>query len=124
MSITTKDKLAFALAMGRRTRADVRQVQELLRYAGTLDKLADTDWGRARRSSVQRKVTELCEELKGPSNRQPPCHCGTSLEDHRRMHMNHPFTPIPFVLDCCEAVFDGPRLKIRAPSGVEVEVPS
>jgi len=93
--MTTKDKLAFALAMGRHTRADVRQVQALLRYAGTLDKLADTDWGRARRADFQRKVKELCFEL--------------SAE-----HADGNVTPL----------FDGPRLKIRVPSGVEVEVPA
>jgi len=101
--ITTKDKLAFALAMGRHTRADVRQVQRLLRYAGTLRTIAETrhdsieqqhgDYDR--RERLRLKVKELCFEL--------------SAE-----HADGNVTPL----------FDGPRLKIRVPSGEEIEVPA
>lgn len=39
MSITTKDKLAFALELGRHTKATMRQVQALMRYAQALKAL-------------------------------------------------------------------------------------
>ena len=97
MSITTRDKLAFALAMGRHTRADVRQVQELLRYAAALEKLADTDWGRAKRTRIVKKVCDICADLSGPGYVVP-----LFAGDPRNV---------------------SPRLKIRVPAGVEVEVP-
>jgi hypothetical protein len=40
---TTKDKLEFAMLMARHTRATLRQVQALMRYAGTLQRLAEDD---------------------------------------------------------------------------------
>lgn len=72
---TTKDKLEFALAMGRHTRATVRQVQALMRYAGTLQRLAEDDCNiatddvglRARelkRARIRSRVTDLCADLR------------------------------------------------------------
>jgi hypothetical protein len=60
---TTKDKLEFALAMGRHTRASLRQVQALMRYAGTLQRLAEDecnvatdDAGLARRETKRKRI--------------------------------------------------------------------
>ena len=72
---TTKDKLEFALAMGRHTRASLRQVQALMRYAGTLQRLAEDACNVAtddaglharfqKRSRIKAKVTEILTELR------------------------------------------------------------
>jgi hypothetical protein len=71
---TTKDKLEFALLMGRHTRATLRQVQALMRYASTLQRLAEDDCNIAtddaglerrtrKRHHIARKVHEILAEL-------------------------------------------------------------
>lgn len=82
---TTKDKLEFALAMGRHTRASLRQVQALMRYAGTLRTLSQSttdsispgqDRIAARRWHIQRKVWFVCDELR---ELRCPC-CGAERD--------------------------------------------
>lgn len=108
---TTKDKLEFALAMGRHTRASLRQVQALMRYAVTLQRLAEDDCNVAtddaglgkrhhKRVSIQRKIRLVCAEIALDGDRPNTL---------RKAGMS------------CEAVFSGdPRgcvLKIRVPDG-------
>lgn len=74
MSATTKDKLEFTHAMARHTRATVRQCEALMRYAATLQRLAEDDCNRsaddvglarrwAKRKHIQDKVRQLCIEI-------------------------------------------------------------
>lgn len=70
---TTKDKLEFTHAMARHTKATVRQCEALMRYAATLQRLAEDDcnvatdgYGLARRADkrlrIKQKVMDLCKE--------------------------------------------------------------
>jgi hypothetical protein len=66
----TKSKLAFVWAMGRHSRATVRQCEALMRYAATLQRLAEddcnylwTDVQERKRRSLTNKAMELCCEL-------------------------------------------------------------
>lgn len=92
---STRDKLAFALEMGRRTRATVRQCEALLRLAGTLAGLAaidefDLTVAQIRKQErIQMDVIAITAELE---------------------------LPLP--------LFAGATLKIRVPDGGEVEVPA
>ncbi len=43
MAVTTRDKLEFVHAMARNTRATVRQCEALMRFAATLQRLAEDD---------------------------------------------------------------------------------
>jgi hypothetical protein len=110
---TTKDKLEFALVMGRHTRATLRQAQALMRYAGTLQRLAEDDCNVAtddagqqrrnrKRGKIGKRVAELCGEIQG-------------IPDP-----NDPDTPKTYN-EVCIPVFSGdPRgavLKIRVPDG-------
>src|SRR5262245_53236986 len=73
----TKAKLEFVHAMARHTRATVRQCEALMRYAATLQRLAEDDcnipmddtqrakWN-AKRLRIVRKVADICAELCGP----------------------------------------------------------
>lgn len=111
--MTTKDKLQFALSLGRHTKATVRQVQELLRYAGTLKQLAADDYERRKvdvndryndkkRLRIANKIGDICEQM--------------SLEER----LEGQGDPKRIILP----LFSGPRLKIRVPSGEEICVPS
>lgn len=127
--MTTRDKLAFALELGRRTRATVRQCEALLRYAGTLTHLAEVERMRElnmtevrKRVRIQRTVTELCREITGFTGKySDTCTCGGERVMHGRL--DHPFTPV-WESGTCEAMFTGATLKIRVPDGGEVVVPS
>lgn len=117
--MTTKDKLTFVHAMARLTRATVRQCEALMRYAGTLalyhaqaesERISIEEYAKYNR--IQRKVTELCGEIK--------CEIPVSVKATRaglipseETDANH---PVP--------LFAGPVLKIRTPGGEEIEVPS
>lgn len=68
---TTKHKLEFAVAMSRHTRATVRQIEALMRYASTLQRLAEkacnevfTDADDRKQLSIEEKVKKLCEEMR------------------------------------------------------------
>lgn len=67
---TTKDKLEFTHAMARHTRATVRQCEALMRYATTLQRLAEdqcnrewTERDELKRGRIQVKVSDLCHEM-------------------------------------------------------------
>ena len=67
---TTKAKLEFVHAMARHTRATVRQCEALMRYAGTLQRLAEdqcnrewTERDERKRTNIVRKVADVCAEL-------------------------------------------------------------
>jgi len=107
--MTTKDKLAFALEMGRCTRADVRQVQALLRYASTLKLMwaAGMTEDTPKCGRVYDKVYLITRELEDAARALEPQYGDVARQ--RAM---------------CTPMFDGPRLKIRVPAGVEVEVPA
>lgn len=132
MSITTKDKLAFALELGRHTKATVRQVQELLRYAGTLHRLTDTEWGRAKRAHIQRKVKELCSDLAEQRYDVVRNYCTIAsnldlldAQDLRDSWLEHnPDVDCQIVDMGVTLVFNGAHLKIRVPSGLEITVSS
>lgn len=64
MGITTKDKLSFALSLGRHTRATMRQVEMLIRYGQTLWMLERDHSLKAiaKRERIRGKVTELMHE--------------------------------------------------------------
>jgi hypothetical protein len=129
----TKDKLEFALAMGRHTRATLRQVQALMRYAGTLQRLAEDDCnvatddaGLARRKAkklrIANRVIALCNDIHGViaskprSYELPTCRgCGEEwLPEHKCV-------PEELRVRGCVPVFSGdPRgavLKICVPDG-------
>lgn len=62
----TKEKMEFALAMGRHTNVSMRQMERILRYTQTLHRLAVQqcngpweDRDQAKRERVQRKIGEL-----------------------------------------------------------------
>lgn len=74
ISATTKDKLEFTHAMARHTKATVRQCEALMRYAATLQRLAEDDCnvatdeeGQKRRDAkklrIANKVLTLCGEI-------------------------------------------------------------
>lgn len=129
MSATTKDKLEFAHAMGRHTRATVRQVEALLRYAATLQRLAEDDCNVSaddaglekrtlKRNRIQAKVWSICDDLQ--DMKCPSCGAERDLSKvlcHFRgcaaAKAGTVLQPVP--------VFNGdPRgcvLKIRVPSG-------
>lgn len=125
--MTTRDKLEFAMQMGRHTRASVRQVQALMRLAGALRAMAELDAKEGQRASrncrrerIQHKVTELCagiilEYTKHTQNvmsRFEKNTEGLSWEQYRIKY------------DSCSPTFTGPQVKIRVPSGEEIEVPA
>lgn len=71
---TTKHKLEFAVAMARHTRATVRQIEALMRYATTLQRLAEDDCNvpytdeqaakaNAREARIRGKVHGVCMEI-------------------------------------------------------------
>ena len=69
---TTKDKLKFALLMGRHTKASLRQVQALMRYASTLQHLAEdqcnrvwTERDESQRRRIQASTVKVCSEILG-----------------------------------------------------------
>jgi hypothetical protein len=101
---TTKDKLEFALLMGRHTRATLRQVQALMRYAGTLQRLAEDDCnvatddaGLTKRNQKRNRVEDRVIDtlLSIPGYNVPSDQCAVFSGDPR-----------------------GAVLKIRVPSGV------
>jgi len=131
MSITTRDKLAFALAMGRHTRADVRQVQQLLRYAGTLRAIANAHSDPAlmertlKRERIRKRVTDLCNEIHGPVMPEPQSHeLPTCRACGEEWLPNHVCLAQELRMRGCVPLFQPYDLKIRVPSGAEVEVPS
>lgn len=76
MGATTKDKLEFTHAMARHTQATVRQCAALMRYAGTLQRLAEDDCnvatdeeGQKRRDAkklrIANHVLDVCNAI-GP----------------------------------------------------------
>lgn len=72
MSATTKHKLEFAVAMARHTRATVRQIEALMRYAATLHNLDElqcnvpwTDALKRKRERIETRVKDLCKEIPG-----------------------------------------------------------
>lgn len=79
MAINTKAKLEFVHAMARHTRATVRQCLALMRYAATLQRLAEDDcnipmddaqrakW-EAKRGRIQQRVTELVLSIQGDNH--------------------------------------------------------
>ncbi len=61
-SMSTRDKLEFALLLGRHSTATVKDCQRLLRFAGTLKRLsASADEQDSRKKiRIQRKMMALC----------------------------------------------------------------
>lgn len=114
---STKSKLEFTHAMARHTRATVRQCEALMRYAATLQRLAEDDCnlddgeaGQLRRSEkrrrIQRKVTGVC---KGASSYHLDtcyggldCACPINATDLQPIFSSYP---------------RGAVLKIRVPDG-------
>jgi len=112
----TKAKLEFVWAMARNTRATVRQCEALMRYAATLQRLAEDDCniatddeGLAARESKRRqmrgRIRAVCDDI----GKQHTDLC------YRRNECACPAEHVPI------PVFSGdPRgavLKIRVPSG-------
>lgn len=67
-------KLEFAVAMARHTRATVRQIEALMRYAGTLQRIAESECNddlsdvelakrEAKKGRIQQRVREVCSCL-------------------------------------------------------------
>lgn len=131
-SVTTKAKLQFVHAMARHTRATVRQCEALMRYAATLQRLAEDDCNIAADETGQQKrdrkklrianrVLALCQDIKGsPIKHQlaeddaPVCRfCGLEwLPGHECTEVEDaPCVPL-FQNDPRGAV-----LKIRVPDG-------
>lgn len=115
----TKDKLAFALELGRRTRATVRQCEALLRYAGTLAahdrKAKDTGVSLpeiVKFNRIVKRVHKLCDEIE--------CEIPASVKAARAGLIPSEETDV----NRCVPVFDGPVLKIRVPDGGEIDVPA
>jgi hypothetical protein len=123
---TTKDKLEFTWAMARHTQATVRQCEALMRYAGTLQRLAKdqcnrewTERDQAKRDRMKAKVTELCTAITGFTGKDSDtCSCGVLIKVHRSWR--HPPQPIAQTSTCAPVLFCDPRgcvLKIRVPDG-------
>lgn len=79
MSATTKHKLEFAVAMSRHTRATVRQIEALMRYAATLQRLAEDDCNipytdeqaaraNAKEARIRGKVHGVCMQIAADAN--------------------------------------------------------
>lgn len=147
MSATTKHKLEFTHAMARHTRATVRQCEALMRYAGTLQRLAEWERNEAmsdiehnawaeKCARIRQKVTELCEEIRASetfSLRYALSNIETNLtgRDYPHERWNSSLKYAKEALageysdsalgECCVPVFSGdPRgcvLKIRVPDG-------
>lgn len=64
MSATTKDKLEFVHAMARHTRATLRQCEALMRYAATLQRLAEDDCNGYARITDQERADAKQERIK------------------------------------------------------------
>lgn len=137
---TTKVKLEFVHAMARNTKATVRQCETLMRFAATLQRLAEDDCNvpaddaglarrEAKRNRIQRKVTELCGDLAQARYDVVRNHCTVSanLEFIDAQSLRDSLLE-QFPNDDCQIVNMGvvplfqndPRgavLKIRVPSG-------
>ena len=137
--MTTRDKLEFALEMGRRTRASVRQCEALMRYAGTLahyhsqaesERISVEEYAKYNR--IRRKVRELCSDLAERRYDVVRNHCTiasnldlSDAQDLRDAWLEHnPNVDCQIMNMGVVPVFSGPVLKIRVPDGGEIEVPS
>jgi len=67
---TTKDKMEFAFHMARHSKATPHQVQRLMRYGATLNRLATkqcnepwTDADQKKRDSIKAQVAKVCKEI-------------------------------------------------------------
>lgn len=108
---STKAKLEFVWAMARNTKATVRQCEALMRYAGTLQRLAEHEcnepWTEAdelKRGRIQDKVYLITRELEDAARAEEPQHGDVA---RRRAICSPVFSNDP----------RGAVLKIRVPSG-------
>jgi hypothetical protein len=79
MPVTTKAKMEFVYAMARHSKATLHDCQRLMRYAATLQRIAEAhcndskcpygphlpDGGCMKQESIQWKVGEICERIDG-----------------------------------------------------------
>lgn len=100
---TTKDRLAFVHTMARHTRATVRQCEALMRYAATLQRLAEDDCnvatddaGLNKRLDKRDRIREHVQDIIDDLNK------GTDMLGHAAVYSGDP---------------RGAVLKIRVPDG-------
>lgn len=127
---TTKDRLEFVHAMARHTRATVRQCEALMRYAATLQRLAEAACNgyhsieeqsrdRDKQSRIQARVTELCRDITTmPLGKDESLLCSAHGAMHCSLCTKYGLVTEP---KRCEALFQndprGAVLKIRVPDG-------
>lgn len=108
---TTKAKCEFYFHMARHTRATPSQVQRLLRYAATLQRLAEMDCNAGLAPSFERKRDRIQDKVYGI--------CREIEDAHRSTETKHGDVARPRAM--CTPVFSGDPcgcvLKIRVPDG-------